>query len=391
MSSNDFIPFAVPDLTSAEIDAVVEVLKLKWITTGPRAKELEARFGGAVGSRHCVVLNSCTAALHLALEAVGVKAGDEVIVPTMTFAASAEVVRYLGAIPVLVDVHASDHNVDVAAVERAITPRTRAVVPVHFAGVPADMDELLAVARPRGIMVIADAAHAFPCQYRERNVGTLADVTCFSFYATKTITTGEGGAAVTSRADWADRMRIMSLHGISRDAWKRYMEGGNWYYEIVAPGYKYNLGDMAAALGLAQLERAETMRKRREEIARRYDESFRGIDALELLVPRPDRTNAHHLYVIKIVGRLLHVDRNGFIEALRSRGIGVSVHFIPLHVHPYYRETFRYRPESLPVAYDAYLRSISLPIYSAMTDEQVERVIDAVIDAVQTHRKMDAA
>jgi perosamine synthetase len=378
----------VPDLTSAEIDAVVEVLKLKWITTGPRAKEFEAQFGGAVGAPFCVAMNSCTAALHLALEAVGVKAGDEVIVPTMTFAASAEVVRYLGAIPVLVDVQASDHNVDVAAVEGAITPRTRAIIPVHFAGVPADMDELLASARPRGIAVIADSAHAFPCQYRGRNVGTLADVTCFSFYATKTITTGEGGAAVTSRADWADRMRIMSLHGISRDAWKRYMEGGNWYYEIVAPGYKYNLGDMAAALGLAQLARAEAMRKRREEIAGRYDESFREIEALELLAPAADRTNAHHLYVLKIVPRFLRIDRNGFIEGLRSRGIGVSVHFIPLHVHPYYRETFQYRPESLPVAYDAYLRSISLPIYSAMSDDQVQRVIDAVLDLVAAHRKI---
>ncbi len=232
MTTDDFIPFALPDLTNAEIDAVVEVLRSGWVTTGPKVKEFESRFAEAAGSSHCVAVNSCTAALHLALEAVGVKAGDEVIVPTLTFAATAEVVRYLGAIPVLVDVRPADHNVDPGAVERALTDRTRAIVPVHFAGVPADMDAIGAMARARGIPVVADAAHAFPCQYRGRNVGTLADVTCFSFYATKTMTTGEGGAAVTGNGDWADRMRVMALHGISRDAWKRYTAEGTWYYEI---------------------------------------------------------------------------------------------------------------------------------------------------------------
>ncbi len=387
MTPNSFIPFALPDLTSAETDAVLEVLRSKWLSTGPRAKEFEARFGEAVGAPYCVAVNSCTAALHLALEAANVRAGDEVIVPTMTFAATAEVVRYLGAVPVLVDVRTSDHNLDVAALERAMTPRTRAIIPVHFAGVPADMDEIAAAARPRGIAVVADAAHAFPCWYRGRNVGELADVTCFSFYATKTITTGEGGAAVTSRSDWADRMRIMSLHGVSRDAWKRYMTGGNWYYEILAPGFKYNLGDVAAALGLAQLVRAEAMRARREAIAKRYDEAFRGENALELLTLAEDRTSAYHLYVIKTVPRFLSIDRNGFIEELHGRGIGASVHFIPLHEHPYYRETFGYRPESLPVAHDAYLRSMSLPMYSAMTDEQVERVVEAVLAIIAAHRR----
>lgn len=371
-----YIPFALPDLTRAELDAVLEVLRSSWITTGPRAKEFETRFGAAVGAPHCVAVNSCTAALHLALEAAGVKAGDEVIVPTMTFAASAEVVHYLGAVPVLVDVCGSSHNVDVASIERALTPRTKAIMPVHFGGVPADMDEIAALARSREIAVIADAAHAFPCSYKGRNVGTLADVTCFSFYATKTITTGEGGAVVTARAEWADRMRVMSLHGISRDAWKRYMAEGSWYYEVVAPGFKYNLGDIAAALGIVQLARAEEMRARREAIARRYDGAFRGEDWLELLTCPPDRTNSHHLYVIKLVPPL---ERNGFIERLRSRGVGASVHFIPLHEHAFYRDTYGYRPESLAVAHDAYLRSVSLPIYSAMTDDQVDRVIEEVL------------
>ncbi|BDG06315.1 DegT/DnrJ/EryC1/StrS family aminotransferase [Anaeromyxobacter oryzae] len=384
MTSPAFIPFALPDLTSAELDAVTDVLRSRWITTGPRAKEFEARFGAAVEAAHCVAVSSCTAALHLALEAARVRPADEVIVPTMTFAATAEVVRYLGAVPVLVDVRASDHNVDVAAIERAITPRTRAIVPVHFGGVPADMDEIVALARSRDLPVVADAAHAFPCRYKGRNVGTLADVTCFSFYATKTITTGEGGAVVTGSAGWAERMRLMSLHGISHDAWKRYTAEGSWYYEIVAPGFKYNLGDIAAALGLAQLARAEAMCARREAIARRYDDAFREDEAIELLTCPADRTNAHHLYVIKLVPP---VDRNRFIEELRARGIGASVHFIPLHEHPYYRDTYGYLPESFPVAHDAYTRSISLPIYSAMTDAQVDRVIDTVLELSGAQRR----
>lgn len=382
-----FIPFALPHVTESEIRAVEDVLRSNWLTTGPRAKALETDFRAAVGAEHCVAVSSCTAALHLALDAAGVGEEDEVIVPTMTFAATAEVVDYLGAVPVLVDVRASDHNLDPEAVEAAITDRTRAIMPVHFGGVPADMDEISEIARPRAIAVVADAAHAFPCRYRGRNVGTLADVTCFSFYATKTITTGEGGAAVTSRADWADRMRVMSLHGISRDAWKRYMAGGSWHYEILAAGFKYNLGDIAAALGLAQLERAEAMHARRAAIAARYDDAFGDEPAVELLRPAPDRTNAHHLYVVKIEPRLLDIDRDEFIDALGERGVGVSVHFIPLHEHPYYRETFGYRPESLPVAHDVFLRSISLPIYSAMTDEQVDQVIADVLGVIEAHRR----
>jgi len=387
MTAEAFIPFALPDLTDTEIDAVVEVLRSGWVTTGPKAKAFEERFGQAAGTRHCVVVNSCTAALHLALEAVGIEAGDEVIVPTMTFAATAEVVRYLGATPVLVDVRPGDHNVDPAAVAGAVTARTRAIVPVHFAGVPADMAELGALARAHRVPLVADAAHAFPCRYQGRNVGTLADVTCFSFYATKTMTTGEGGAAVTDNGEWAERMRVMALHGISRDAWKRYTAEGSWYYEILAPGFKYNLTDVAAAMGLAQLARVEQMRDRRAAIAARYDEAFRGLDALELLRCSPDRTSAHHLYVVKLVPAALRIGRNAFIDELKRRGVGASVHFIPLHEHPYYRDAFGYRPDSLPVAHDLYLRSLSLPFFSAMSDEQVGRVIGAVEALVREHRR----
>lgn len=382
-----FLPFALPEISEEEIASVVETLRSGWITTGPKTKDFERRFAEATGAPHAVMVNSCTAALHLALEAIGVKAGDEVIVPTLTFAASAEVVRYLGATPVLVDVRASDHNVSPAAIEAALTPRTRAVIPVHFGGQACDMDEIGALARSRGAAVVADAAHCFPGAYKGRNVGTLADVTCFSFYATKTITTGEGGAAVTANPEWADRMRIMALHGISRDAWKRYTAEGSWYYEIVAPGYKYNLTDIASAIGLGQLARAEAMRARRRAIADAYDAAFGALEALETPGRSADRVHAHHLYVLKLRPGALSIDRDRFIQELKARGIGTSVHFIPLHLHPYYREAFGYAPERLPVALDLYRRSVSLPIYSRMTDADVARVVAAVRETVAASRR----
>ncbi|MGC4118186.1 MAG: DegT/DnrJ/EryC1/StrS family aminotransferase [Myxococcales bacterium] len=387
MNPPSFLPFALPDLTEEEITAVAETLRSKWVTTGPKTKEFEASFANAVGGEHAVMVNSCTAALHLALEAIGVKADDEVIVPAITFAATAEVVRYLNARPVIVDVRASDHNIDVDAIARAITPKTRAVIPVHYGGLSSDMDEICALARKYNLAVVADAAHSFPCSYKGRNIGSLADITCFSFYATKTITTGEGGAVVTGNAEWADRMRIMSLHGISRDAWKRYTAEGSWYYEIIAPGYKYNLTDIASALGLVQLKRAECMLARRRQIAKRYDEAFGPLQALELIKAPADRTHAHHLYVVKVRPELLKITRDKLIEELKAVGIGTSVHFIPLHTHPYYRETYGYRPEQLPVALATYQRSISLPIYSAMSDADVERVVAALTTLVKANSR----
>jgi perosamine synthetase len=385
-SSPEFLPFALPDLTEAEIEAVVSVLRSGWITTGPRTREFEARFARATGGQCCLAVNSCTAALHLALEAFGVRPGDEVIVPVLTFAATAAVVCHLGAVPVLADVRATDHNLDPAALARALTPRTRAVIPVHFAGVPADMDEIVALARTRGAAVIADAAHAFPASYRGRNVGTLADASCFSFYATKTLTTAEGGAVVTDPGAREERMRIMSLHGISRDAWKRYSSSGSWRYEILAPGFKYNMTDVAAAMGLAQLARADGMLARRARIAARYDEAFAGEPALERLSVPADRTSARHLYVIKLTPGALRVGRDAFVEQLRRAGLGASVHFIPLHLHPYYRQRFGYRPRDFPVALAEFRRSISLPFSSAMSDAQVERVVAAVLGLVDRDR-----
>lgn len=382
-----FLPFALPDITDAEIEEVVAALRSGWITTGPRTKQLEADFGAAVGGEHAVAVNSCTAAMHVALEAIGIKPQDEVVVPTLTFAASAEVVRYLGARPVLVDVLAGDHCIDPAAVERAISPRTRAIIPVHFAGQSCEMDPLLEIARRHGLRIIEDAAHAYPTCYRGRMVGSIGDITCFSFYATKTITTGEGGMAVTASAEWADRMRVMSLHGISKDAWKRYSAEGSWYYEIVAPGFKYNMTDIAAALGLVQLRRAGEMLERRRGIARSYREAFAASDALELLEVRDFAEHAWHLFVIKLVPGVLGIDRGRFIEELKARGIGTSVHFIPLHLHPYYREAYGYGAEDLPVALECYQRSISLPIYSRMSDADVSRVVDAVGDICARFRR----
>jgi perosamine synthetase len=387
VSQPNFLPFALPDISEEELESVVETIRSGWITTGPKTKEFEQRFADAVEAPHAVMVNSCTAALHLALEAIGVEADDEVIVPSITFAATAEVVRYLDARPVIVDVRPTDHNISVEAIEHAITSRTRAIMPVHFGGQPCDMDEINDIARRRGIAVVADSAHCFPGAYKGRNVGTLADVSCFSFYATKTITTGEGGAAVTANQQWADRMRIMALHGISRDAWKRYRAEGSWYYEITAPGYKYNLTDIASALGLGQLKRTDEMWARREHIARAYDAAFREIEALEIPSRSPDRSHAHHLYVLKLRPGAIGVGRDRFLAELKERGIGTSVHFIPLHMHPYYRDTYHYRPDDLPVARAVYERSVSLPIYSKMSDEDVARVIDAVVSVATLHRR----
>lgn len=372
------VRFAVPDIGEAEIEAVVSVLRSGWITTGPKTKEFEAAFAVEIGAPNAVMVNSCTSALHLALEALGVGPGDEVIVPAMTFASTAAVVAHLGATPVLVDVRAADHNIDPSAVEKAWSSKTRVVIPVHFAGLPCDMEDIVAIARANGANVVDDAAHCFPCDYRGRAVGTLADITCFSFYATKTITTAEGGAAVTSNGVWADRMRLMSLHGLSGGAWKRYLRGGTWKYDIEEPGFKYNMTDIGAAMGLVQLGRARALLERRRQIAEAYDAAFADCDAFDLPARFVDRGHAHHLYVLKVRHGALGIGRDELVSELAEAGIGASVHFIPLHLHPYYQRQFGYKPRDLPIALDLYERSFSLPIYSRMSDDDVDRVIDVV-------------
>lgn len=401
MSSSEVpaVPFALPDLTEREIAAVVEVLESRWLTTGSRAAEFERAFADAVGARQAVALNSCTAALHLSLEALGIGVGDLVYVPTYTFAASAEVVRYLGATPVLVDVDPRTLDIDIDALATRVghdlsggpgTPK--AVIPVHIAGVPCDMESIWSLARQHGLGVVEDAAHAFPASRAGIQTGWMPDdvrgTVCFSFYATKTITTGEGGMVTTQSSDLAERIRTMSLHGLSRQAWNRYAEGGSWRYDIVAPGFKYNLTDVAAAMGVVQLERSQGMRERRREIAERYTAAFASLPVETPTVP-DDVVSAWHLYVLRVAPDL-DGERDRVVASLGSQGIGTSVHFIPLHLHSYYRDTYDLEPGDFPRATQEFGRALSLPIYSAMSDADVERVIEAVRVALTTHSSSEA-
>lgn len=381
------IPFHIPDIGEEDIDAVVSVLRSGWLTTGARVKQFEQDFAALVGAGHAIAVNSCTAALHLALEAIGLAEGDEVILPTMTFAATAEVVAYFKAKPVLVDCTSHSLNMDPACIERALTPRTKAIIPVHFAGHPCEMDQIMGIAARHRLRVVEDAAHAFPARYRGRMVGTIGDCTCFSFYATKTMTTGEGGMVTTANPEWASRIRIMSLHGLSRDAWKRYSAEGSWRYDILAPGFKYNLTDIAAALGIAQLHKAERLWKIRERYAALYSEGFR--DVPEILVPSAadEIQHAWHLYVIQLALDRLRVTRDDIIAHLLKEQIGCSVHFIPLHLHPYYRDAWGYRPSDFPFATAASARILSLPLYPRMTEGDVQHVIAVIRDLIQRFRR----
>ncbi|MEI8372066.1 MAG: DegT/DnrJ/EryC1/StrS family aminotransferase [Planctomycetota bacterium] len=391
------VPFFRPSISEAEIEAVSACLRSGWLTTGPRTKEFEAGFAEAVGGKHALAVNSCTAALHLAVEALGLKPGQAVLVPTMTFAATAEIVRYQGAVPLLVDCAPVTLNMDLADAARKIadlragrTPldpslQVVGIIPVHVGGLMLDMDALLAFAQEHGLWVVEDAAHAFPAAYRSspekpwRRCGeNTAAVTCFSFYANKTMTTGEGGMAVTDDEQLASRMRQMSLHGLSHDAWKRYSGNNAWDYRIVAAGYKYNMTDVAASLGICQLRRAESMRCDREVIAREYRRAFADLEQIELPPEPADRGHSWHLFPIRLNLDKLSIDRNQFIEEIRSRGVGCSVHWRPLHLHPYYEETFKWRPEQLPVASEQWTRIVSLPLFPGMTIEEREYVVRVI-------------
>jgi dTDP-4-amino-4,6-dideoxygalactose transaminase len=387
IAATSFLPFHRASIEEDEISAVVEVLQSGWLTTGPRVKEFEEKFGRYVGATHALAVNSCTSALHLALAAIGISEGDEVIVPTMTFAASGEVVLYLKARPVLVDCEVGSYHVGPEQIERAISSRTRAILPVHYAGYPCDMDPILEIARKHDLKVIEDAAHALPSSYKGRIVGTLGDITCFSFYATKTLTTGEGGMATTENPEYAERMRILSLHGISKDAWKRYSAEGSWRYGILEAGYKYNLTDLQAALGLAQLAKCDALCARRASIADRYNRAFADLDAFEV-PPVPDYVeHAWHLYVLRVQPSALRIDRDRVIEELKQRGIGTSVHFIPLHLHPLYQNELGYRAGQFPNAEERFEGAISLPIYPAMTPDDVDRVVEALHDIAVQYRR----
>lgn len=399
------VPFFRPSITEAEIEEVVACLRSGWLTTGERTGRFEADFAQFVGARHAVALNSCTAALHLAVEALGLGPNQVVLVPTMTFAATAEVVRYQGALPLLVDCDPLTLNMDLDDAGRKLvdlragrTPlpadaQVVGIMPVHVGGHMMDMDAVNAFASTHGLWVVEDAAHSLPAAYRSgeaapwRRCGeNTAAVTCFSFYANKTITTGEGGMAVTDSPELADRMRQMSLHGLSHDAWKRYSGGAQWDYRIVAPGYKYNMTDIAAAIGIHQLQRAESLRVERENIAQFYSEALADLDELALPTRPGNRLHSWHLFPLRLNLDQVGFSRNTFIERLRARGVGCSVHWRPLHLHPYYRETFGWTPDSLPVASAVWEQFVSLPVFPAMQTEEREHVAEALRELVIADR-----
>ncbi len=394
----DPIPFHKPSLDEQDIPGVVQVLREGWVTTGPRCREFEERFaaylaeGDLSGQLHCIAVNSGTAALHLGLEAAGVGPGDLVLTPSFTFTASAEVSRYLGADPWLVDnepgellVGASAFIRAYQALDRKRRKRVKAILPVHYGGWPVDMERLEEFCAGEGLALVDDAAHALPTRRKGKLIGCYGQVTAFSFYATKTLCTGEGGMAVTRDGGLAARMRTMRLHGIGHDVFDRYQKANRWYYEVVAPGFKYNLSDIMAALGLSQLERVESFRERRAAIAAAYTEGFRGVDGL--VTPREvDEGDAHswHLYPLRVLGG--KKVRDALIAELAERGIGTSVHFIPLHRQPYYRDHYRLDPRDFPHAEELFAQELSLPIYPAMDDEQVARVIREVVDSLPVAR-----
>jgi len=372
------IPFHKTHLTDEEINAVVDAIKSGWITMGPKTIEFENEFKKFIGSKEAVSVNSATAALHLALKAIGLKENDEVIVPTNTFVATAEVVTYFNAKPVLCDIDYKTHNIDVEKIEKLITSKTKAIIPVHFAGQPCDMDEIYEIAQKYNLKVIEDAAHALPSKYKGEIIGNLtkSDITCFSFYATKTLATGEGGMATTNNEEYAKHMRINRLHGISKDAWDRYTSKGSWYYEVVDNGNKYNTTDINAALGLVQLKKQEILKNKRAYIAKRYNEAFKNCEKIEIPFVKSDRDSSWHLYVIKIP------NRDKVIEKLKEKNIGTSVHFIPIHLHPYYKNSFNYCYDDYPVANEVFEKSLSLPIYPDMNDEEIDYVIENVLKVV---------
>ena len=371
----------MPSIGDEEVAEVEGVMRSGWLTTGPKTKQFELEFARFLGAKYAIAVNSATSGLHLALEAVGVSSGDRVITTPYTFTATAEVIRYLGAEPVFIDIDSSTMNIDPTLIPQQIdcSGPIKAILPVHFAGQSCDMGQVLAIAEDNGWGVIEDAAHALPANWRGKMVGTLGDLTVYSFYVTKNITTGEGGMIVTDNEEYARRMKTMRLHGINRDVFDRYRsESPSWFYEVVAPGYKYNMTDIAAAMGTHQLKKAWSFMERRAWIADEYNSAFADLAMQVPYVASPEDVHAWHLYVIQLDLESLSINRDRFIELMTEAGIGTSVHFIPLHIHPYWRDRYGFKPEDFPRSYYVFQRAVSLPIYPKMTDDDVQRVIAAV-------------
>jgi dTDP-4-amino-4,6-dideoxygalactose transaminase len=383
----EFLPLARPVIDDVEINNVLTVIKSGWLTTGPKTMEFEKKFREFIGSKYAVAVNSCTAALHLSLIGCGVKEGDEIITTTNTFCSSANVIVWERAKPVLVDIEEGTYNIDVSKIEEKITKRTKAIMPVHYGGQPCDMDPIIELAEKYELKVIEDSAHSVGSEYKGRKIGTIGDTTCFSFYATKNLTTGEGGMLVTDDEKIAETAMLLRLHGIDKDAWKRYSAQGSWYYEVKRAGYKYNMTDVQAAIGLGQLEKIKKFNERRQEIAKIYDGAFGKIPEVITPLKKKDRVHVYHLYPIRIDTEALKIDRARFIEALKAENIGTSVHFIPLHLHPFYQRTFGYKADDFPVAQKVYQGMISIPMFPAMTDRDTGDVVSAIERLVEFYKK----
>ena len=388
---SEFLHFSPPLIGEEEIDEVVKTLREGWITTGPRTQRFEAEFGQRIGAPAALAVNSATSAMHVALAVLGIGEGDEVITTPMTFVSTVHVIEHQRARPVLVDVEADTLNIDPARLEAAITPKTKAIMPVHLYGHPADMDPIYDIAQRHGLAVIEDAAHALPARYRGRMIGApksgfdFPNLVAFSFYATKNLTTGEGGM-LTGPVELIDEARTWSLHGMSRDAFKRYTSEGSWRYDVVTPGFKYNMPDIQAAIGLHQLERLDAMQRRRRAIVAQYDEALGQLQEIERPVEREGVESAWHIYLLRLNPDRLRIDRAAFVDELRKLNIGTSVHFIPVHEHTYYRERYGFKPEDFPVAHAQFERMLSLPLSPAHSDQDVADVIDAVTEVVKAHR-----
>ena len=381
-----FLPFHQPSIDADDERAVLEALRSGWITTGPRTKSFEQTFAAYTGAAHCVAVNSCTAALHLALEAIGVGPGDEVVTSPITFASTANVIVHRGATPVFVDVEPDTLNLDPDLLERAITPRTKAIIPVDFAGQPCELDAIMATARRHGLVVIEDAAHAVGAEYKGRRIGGIADMTAFSFYATKNITSGEGGALTTNNPEWAERVQIMALHGISRDAWKRYGTTGYAHWDILAAGYKYNMFDLQGALVSSQLARIDRFSERRVALKARLDAGLRDLPELAFPAERGERRHAFHLYPIIVRTETLSADRDAIMNAIQAENVGIGVHFRAVHLHPFYVQRFGFSRGMFPHAEYYSDRTISLPLYPRMTDADADDVIAAVRKVIARYR-----
>lgn len=386
-NKGDFIPFHKPFITEDEINEVVDTIRSGWWTTGPKAVKFENEFNSYIGSKYSISASSWTAAAHLALEAIGLKKDDEVIIPAITFTATAEIICYFEAKPVIVDVDESTFNIDPICIQNAITNKTKAIIPVHYGGQPCDMDEIIAIAKKNNLKIIEDAAHAIPASYKGKRIGTISDITCFSFYVTKTLATGEGGMLCTNDQTISERSSIMRLHGINSDAWKRYTSEGSWFYEVIAPGYKYNFTDIQAALGLAQLKKIEFLWNSRKIITERYNKGFASNDIIKTQRLKEDRQSAYHLYPILLDLEKLKINRSQFIDELKSIGIGSSVHFIPLYRHPYYRDTFHLEVGLYPISEKIYPRLVTLPLWPGMNDEEIDKVISGVNSITQKFKK----